>query len=138
MRLNDPKYAQSMPLQIVGYLHTLGDGVFFLALAFYSLVHFPRSGDEADEPRLWERPLIYRSSGIVILLSMFAIGGYTVLLPAAWKQWLNDCNFLFWMESVVVWAFAAAWSTKGRAIFAEIGIELLAVPMEMFKNRHPH
>lgn len=48
---------------------------------------------------------------------------------------LNQWNFLFWMESIAVWAFAAAWLTKGRAIFAEIGVELLSIPTRTLKRR---
>lgn len=129
---SDPLFQKS----IVGYLHTFSGGVFFLTLAFYSLVHFPRSGNEIEEPHLWERRLIYRTSGIVILLSMLAMGSYMILIPFAWKSLLNQWNFLFWMESIAVWAFAAAWLTKGRAIFAEIGVELLSIPTRMLK-RHP-
>lgn len=70
----------------------------------------------------------------MILLSMLAMGSYMVLIPTAWKDLLNRWNFLFWMEGVAVWAFAAAWLTKGRAIFAEIGIELLSIPTRMLKR----
>lgn len=130
-----PLDAGSDPLlqkSIVGYLHTFSGGVFFLTLAFYSLYHFPRSTrDPAEgEPHPWERNFIYRSSGIVILLSMAAMGGYLFLIPVSLKQQLNDYNFLFWMEWIAVWAFASAWLTKGRVIAAEIAVDLLSIPRE--------
>jgi len=56
-----------------------------------------------------------------------------VLIPVAWKQWLNAWNFLVWMECVAVWAFAAAWLTKGHVIFAEIGVELLSIAIRIIK-----
>ncbi len=46
-------------------------------------------------------------------------GAYLLLLPAAWKVFFNRYNFLLWMEWIAVWAFAAAWLTKGHAILAE-------------------
>lgn len=138
-----PLDANSDPLlqkSIVGYIHSLSGGVFFLTLAFYSLFHFPRSTFDPieDEPHGWERNFIYRTSGIVILLSMFAMGGYLFLLPTDWKQILNDWNFLFWMEWIAVWSFAAAWLTKGRVIVAEIAVDLLAIPREAIAARHAH
>ncbi len=39
------------------------------------------------------------------------------------------------MEWIAVWAFAAAWLTKGRAIFAEIAVDLLALPGEILRKR---
>ncbi|QDV26531.1 hypothetical protein Q31a_49050 [Aureliella helgolandensis] len=130
---SDPLFQKS----ISGYLHTLSGGAFFLTLAFYSLYHFPRSttASEEGEPHPWERNFIYRSSGVVILLSMMAMGTYLIIVPAQWKQWLNGYNFLFWMEWIAVWAFAAAWLTKGRVILAEIAVELFSIPREVLAQR---
>ncbi len=128
-----PLDANSDPLlqkSLAGYLHTLSGGVFFSTLAFYSLYHFPRStatGPEV-EPHAWERNFIYRSTGIVIVLSMLAMGVYLFLLTSFWKQRANNFHFLFWMEWIAVWAFAAAWLTKGRVIMAEIAVGLFSIP----------
>ncbi len=121
---------------ILGYLHTVSGGVFFLTLAFYSLYHFPSSGAETREsaPHEAERNFIYRTSGIVILISMIAMGTYLFLLPPGWKRLCNDYNFLFWMEWIAVWSFAAAWLTKGRAILAEIAVNLMALPGQFLRN----
>ena len=110
---SDPLYQRS----VLGYLHTVSGGAFFLTLAFYSLYHFPSSKAEKHEvaPHEAQRNLVYRTSGVVILLCMAAMGAYLFLLSAGTKRRFNDYNFLFWMEWVAVWAFAAAWLTKGRA-----------------------
>lgn len=129
---SDPLYQRSL----VGYLHSFSGGVFFLTLAFYSLYHFPsrKDADQEYAPHEAERNFVYRTSGVVILLSMAAMGGYLLLIPNDWKRALNDYNFLFWGEWVAVWAFAAAWLTKGRAILAEIGVELLALPSHLLRR----
>jgi hypothetical protein len=136
-----PLDANSDPLvqkSLVGYLHSFSGGVFFLTLAFYSLYHFPTSNAEKREvaPHEAERNFVYRTSGVVILLSMAAMGAYLFLLPPRVKGRCNDYNFLFWMEWVAVWAFAAAWLTKGRAILAEIAVDLLALPTELLRKHH--
>ncbi len=129
---SDPLYQKS----VVGYLHTISGGVFFLTLAFYSLYHFPSSKDENREiaPHEAERNFVYRTSGVVILISMLAMGGYLFLMQAEWKRICNQYNFLFWMEWVAVWAFAAAWLTKGRAIFTDIAIDLMALPSQLLRK----
>ncbi len=111
-------------------------------LTIYSLYHFPirssRSDGEASievENHPLERNLVYITSGLVILFSLIAMGIYLLLIPATWKQFLNDYNFLFWMEWVAVWAFASAWLTKGRVIFAEIAIDLMSIPTERLMER---
>ncbi|MEO8269754.1 MAG: hypothetical protein ABI557_08540, partial [Aureliella sp.] len=126
-----PLDANSDPLRqssVTGYIHTFSGGAFFFTLAFYSLVHFPKTQrcEEEQETHAWERNFVYRTSGIVILLAMLAMGGYLIVIPETGKMLLNKYNFLFWMEWIAVWSFAAAWMTKGRVIMAEIAVELLS------------
>ncbi|MHC5540447.1 hypothetical protein ACYOEI_19675 [Singulisphaera rosea] len=130
---SDPLHQRS----VVGYLHTVSGGVFFLTLAFYSLYHFPSSKAETCEPapHEGERNFVYRTSGVVILLSLVGMGTYLFLLPAEWQRRLNDYHFLFWGEWVAVWAFAAAWLTKGRAIFADIAVDLMALPSQILRKQ---
>nr|WP_235909034.1 DUF998 domain-containing protein [Roseiconus nitratireducens] len=130
---SDPLYQKSL----TGYVHTFSGGVFFATLAMYSLFHFPsskRSSREGERHQA-ERDLVYRTSGIVIVLSMVAMSAYLFVLSPDWKRWLNGYHFLFWMEWIAVWAFAAAWLTKGRTIIAEIGVDLLTIPRDMLSKR---
>ena len=130
---SDPLHQRS----VLGYLHTASGGIFFLTLAFYSLYHFPNSKGEKREiaPHEAQRNFVYRTSGIVILISMAAMGAYLFLAPPEAKRRLNDYHFLFWGEWVAVWAFAAAWLTKGRAILAEIAVDLLALPGQLLQKQ---
>ncbi len=121
---------------LTGYLHTCSGGVFFLTLAFYSLYHFPRDSQREKEPHLRERRWIYRLSGVIILMSLTMMGGYLLLLSGDWKRTLNDYNFLFWMEWIAVWSFAAAWLAKGRAIIADIAVDLLAYSSELLLKQN--
>jgi hypothetical protein len=135
-----PLDANSDPLHqssLTGYLHTISGGAFFLTLAFYSLYHFPSSSEVKREiaPHEAQRNFVYRTSGGVILLSMMAMGIYLFILPDRWVHLFNDYNFLFWMEWIAVWSFAAAWLTKGRAIFTDIAVDLIAFPSELLKKR---
>ncbi len=83
------------------------------------------------EPHLRERSFIYRSSGLVILCCMTAMGGYLFLLSADWNESSNKDNFLFWMEWIAVWSFADVWSAKGRAIVADIAIEVMVCASQL-------
>ena len=122
---------------LVGFLHTASGGAFFLAFAFYSLYHFPTSKDKVEEPEPHEqqRNLVYRASGVVILLSMLAMGAYLFLIPENWQQFCNRYNVLFWLEWVALWAFAGAWLTKGRVIIADVAIDLMAITQEQLMGK---
>lgn len=126
---SDPLHQRS----ITGYLHSASGGVFFLTLAFYSLYHFPTRDDARHEaaPHESHRNFVYRASGVVILMSLAAMGAYLFLIPPTWKRWCDAYHFLFWGEWVAVWAFAAAWLTKGRAILADIAVDLLSLPGQL-------
>lgn len=128
---SDPLYQRSL----VGYVHTFSGGVFFLTLAFYSLYHFPRDTAIDAEPHVRERNFIYRVSGLVILAAMLMMGLYLMWLPTEWKEKANHYNFLFWMEWIAVWAFAAAWLAKGRTILTEIGFDVLAISSQLLLDR---
>src|SRR4051794_19845568 len=134
-----PLDANSDPLHqrsVLGYLHSISGGIFFLTLALYSLYHFPSTRAKKHEaaPHEAQRNFVYRASGAVIVLSMMATGGYLFLMPEGLKLLFNGYNFLFWMEWVAVWSFAAAWLTKGRAIFADIAVDLLALPGQLLRK----
>ncbi len=126
----DPFHQRS----VLGALHTVSGGLFFLTLAFYSLYHFPRRSREIA-PHEAQRRLIYRTSGIVILLSLAGMGTFLFLLPPETRARLNAYHLIFWGEWIAVWAFAAAWLTKGRAMLAEIAVDLLAVPSQLLQKR---
>lgn len=130
---SDPLHQRS----IVGFLHTVCGGGFFLVLAVYALLHFPRDKASAQvrEPHQPQRNLVYRTCGIVILLSMFAMGCYLLLFPPDWKRFCNRYHLLFWLESIAVWAFAAAWLTKGRVIVAELAIDFMALTQQKLLHR---
>ncbi|MBX3449714.1 MAG: DUF998 domain-containing protein [Planctomycetaceae bacterium] len=125
----DPDSDPMVQSSISGYIHMFGGGLFFLTLSLYSLFYFPnsRKSEFEQQPHEAQRDLVYRLSGLVILLSMSAMGVYLFLLPAEWKLIWNRYNLLFWLEWVALWSFAAAWLTKGQLIFADIAIDLLAI-----------
>ena len=106
---------------IAGFLHSVFGAGFFLTLAVYSLVHFPRSSQLlAVTSRSGQRDAIYRATGLTILGSMILMGFQLFLAPADWKAFLNKWNFIFWMEWITIWAFSLAWLTKGHAILARL------------------
>lgn len=119
-----------------GNLHSVFGAALFLTLAFYSLVRFPshQRRERETAPHEMERNLIYWGSGVVILASLAAMGVY-VALPGNLKSIFNRYHFMFWMEWVALWAFAAAWLTKGRAIFTDLAVSALAIPTEFVRRR---
>ncbi len=125
-----PLDANSDPLDqhsIAGYLHSVFGTVFFLAIAMYSVYHFPRNEPEDYCPDGFvPRNLLFRFTGVVILACLGLMGTYLFLLEGEDRAYATRLNILFWLESAAIWAFAVAWLVKGR-IFAVLteGVEFL-------------
>lgn len=122
----DPHSDPLLQRSWVGYAHTMCGGVFFLTLAFYSLVHFPRSNTPLGDENDLVRNSVYRASGIVILFSLLVMSAYLFLLSPSQRAHLDEYHILLWGEWVAVWAFSAAWLTKGRALVADLAVGAVA------------
>jgi len=101
---------------ITGPLHLGSAALFFLALAYFCLVLFPMGGT----PRSAEH-LIYRICGGVLLAAILAATLYATLPTLAP---LRAFNFIFWVETAGVLAFAIAWLTKGKMLTRPLGMAL--------------
>lgn len=126
---------------IAGHLHTVAGGTFFITLAVYPLFHFPQrksllltnADEQPSEIDRIARNAVYYLSGFTILAALGAMGAHFFLLSQHWYTMLNSYGFTFWMEWIAVWAFSAAWLTKGRAIVADIA-EPLAKLQQMVRR----
>lgn len=129
----DPNSDPLLQRSIFGYLHTLSGGLFFLSLAIYSIFFFPATCDDQLEPfEITRCNYIFRLSGLVLLSSILAMGVYLFLLPSELRETLTDYKFLFWMEWIAVWSFAAAWLTKGRIL--SLGWEIVKKQRMIFRR----
>jgi hypothetical protein len=103
----------STPEKVVGVLHYACAVALFVVLAVFCLFLFTRAqGGRTGQKVLRDR--VYRSCGGVIIgcLVLCAISLWVV--PDRWRA-------LFWLESVMVWAFAISWLVRGgfRGILAD-------------------
>jgi len=138
-----------------GIVHGLAGAGFFLTMALYSLLHLPKSrhaighdglpnggaslpidreGEEVPEPHRFERHLLYRLSGVSILVAMLAMGVYFAL-PGGWKETADLYNALYVLESIAIWSYAGAWLLKGRFIVADLAVEVIAVAEQRVAKR---
>ncbi|GAA4527184.1 DUF998 domain-containing protein [Amycolatopsis samaneae] len=98
----------------LGVLHLVFASVFFLALAFFCLFLFTRSGSAEPTPRKVDRNRVYVACGVVILASL-ALIVVTSLVPVA-----ASLHPALWLETAAILAFGLAWLTKGEAILADV------------------
>jgi hypothetical protein len=94
------------PEKVVGVLHYLCAAGLFVILAVFCLFLFTRS-QGVKTPQKVLRNRIYRICGGVIVSCLVLCVLALWLAPDGWRA-------LFWLESVMVWAFALSWLVKGE------------------------
>jgi hypothetical protein len=97
------------------WVHFTSAAVFFLCLAVFCLVLFPKGDRRPDGGIDWKAPnnRVYLICGILLLASIGFLGAYA-LAPQGTKAVLARYNYIFWWETVGVVAFAVSWLTKGK------------------------
>ncbi len=115
-----PSAPESNPTQLeiyIGYLHVSCAFIFLLALSYFCIRLFPKSGDQpvTDKKRL--RNKIYRICGWSIILSLVFTGLY--FAPTPLQVILEPFHPIYLAEVVAFWAFGVAWLVKGRAIIKD-------------------
>jgi len=102
--------------EVIGTLHFISASLFFLTLAYFSLVLFTKTKPSVPPtPRKLQRNRVYRACGWIILACLAAIFLVGQLMSVPLKQ----VGIVFWLESVAVIAFGISWLTKGEAILAD-------------------
>ena len=104
---------------LVDTIHITSAVIFFLTLAYFALVLFPKtSPNRPMTKQKRKRNKIYRVSGIVILLCLLLLGAYKFYLDEKFVN-LQDYKPMFWLESLALFAFGFSWLTKGEVILSD-------------------
>ncbi|GLZ41393.1 DUF998 domain-containing protein [Actinokineospora sp. NBRC 105648] len=102
--------------RVVAALHIAFAAVFFLTLAFFSLVLFRKSDDPTPDRRKRQRNAVYLVCGIAILacLALMAVLGFFLDPQTA------HLRPALWLEAGAILAFGVSWLTKGEAILGDL------------------
>ena len=101
-------------LGIVGTLHNIVAGVFFLTLIYFSGFLFTKShSGTPPTPQKLRRNRIYRVSAVMMGLSL-AVALTLHFMPA-----FKPLHPLFWGETLATEAFGIAWFVKGEGILKD-------------------
>ena len=98
--------------QIVHFSSAAG---FFLVLSFFSIFLFTKSrGYRTPQKRI--RNKVYVTCGIVMLVCMALTGWYKLYLE---DTFISDYQPVFWLESLMIWAFGISWFVKGETLLRD-------------------
>lgn len=103
--------------RLIGTVHLVCAGVFFLTLAFFSYFLFTRT-DPTQPPtrRKTQRNVVYRVCGILIVVCLVL----SVLADNLFGSALVDAlHPAYWLETVAIVAFGVSWLVKGETILRD-------------------
>lgn len=106
--------AETGPNDSTGLIHFISAAVFFLSLAAISLFLFTKKGVNPTSRKM-TRNIIYVICGLVIIICLIAIWIYFNLI----NNNKEECNFVFWAETVALIAFGISWLTKGGTLYPD-------------------
>lgn len=97
--------------RLAASLHFAGAGLFFGALAVFSLVLFTRGDLEAPEKRASNK--VHRSCGWTIIAALVLMAALKITGAPAW---LASVQPIFWLEMLASFSFATSWMVKGDSL----------------------
>ena len=112
-----PDFAPTDQQKLIGIVHVISAFIFLLALSYFCLMLFPKSGDATPTPAKLKRNRIYRVTGIIIILCLAFVGFY--FIPTPFQALIKPYHPVYFAELISFWAFGAAWVVKGEAILGD-------------------
>jgi len=106
------------PANIAGYIHATSAALFFLTLSYFSLHLFTKTDNATPSPRQKLRKKIYKTCGLIMLICMGIVIIYFAL-PESAKESLSAYKPIFFLETIMIFAFGISWFTKGKGILAD-------------------
>ena len=88
-----------------------------MTLTYFSLFLFTKSKPKPTA-RKKQRNIVYRVCGFIMLGSVIAIVVY-FFLPSDLKIKLEALHYVFWFETIALWAFGTSWLVKGEFLLKD-------------------
>ncbi len=104
----DPNAARSFQ----GYVHFAAAGSFLLAIALLAYLKFARSKTHRRFYK-WMGGTIFVVLILIVLIMISGVG----------EKW--EWPWLFWLETIAVWAFGASWLVKGKLLEDQYGAKIM-------------
>lgn len=98
---------------IVGGIHLIFAFLFFITLAFMSIINFRRT-HEINVYGKQKEHKIYKISGITMLVCLVFIVIYGIFFEHLKIEWLRRLKPIFTLETIALIAFGISWLTKGK------------------------
>lgn len=113
----EPLVYSALSYECAGLLHQMSAVLFFGALAIFCSSNFRRGEkNTADDKKEND---FYKWCGRVLFACIVALGAIAVIISNEntkhFAVLLDDANVIFWVETIGLFTFAAAWLRKGDA-----------------------
>ena len=105
--------------KMIGTIHLIFAAAFFSVLIYFCFALFTKTKQAGSESaKKLQRNRVYRFCGTVMAVCILAIVLFKVL-PGSVLGPIKTAPYVFWFESIAVFAFGFSWLVKGEAILAD-------------------
>jgi len=114
-----PDGATEAGILLVGAVHEVFAGLFFLTLIYFCLFLFTKTDPHVPATkRKLQRNQVYRVCGYTMSECILLIAIY-ILLPQNIASLFTAYKPVYWLEALAILAFGVSWFTKGEAILKD-------------------
>ncbi|MEZ4778192.1 MAG: hypothetical protein R2786_02280 [Flavobacteriaceae bacterium] len=110
--------------ELFGVFHLISALLFFVVLIIFSLHLFIEKADPENDNKLTlnqkRRNIVFRLCGYTMIASILAIGTYFIFFENEDCLTSQKIDFVFWMETLALWAFGTSWIVKGQLFWKDI------------------
>jgi len=106
----------------ISRLHFVFAAGFFLTLIYFSLCLFTRGSPDNKTEQKILRNKIYKTCAAIMFICIVTIG----IIKLDWiekypelKSWLENYDYVFWLESLALWTFGISWFVKAETVFKD-------------------
>ena len=102
---------------VISTIHFVSAALFFIVLSYFSICLFTIKKEQPTERKLL-RNKFYRTFGYGMLLCLVLIALYAFCLKDKCPD-LQECDPIFWLETLALWLFGISWLIKGETILTD-------------------
>lgn len=99
-------------------IHLISAALLFITLAYFSICLFTKSHGQITKMKI-KRNSLYRTCGFIMLSCIALIGVIALLNHFGIWLGLKKLHYIFWLESIALWAFGISWLVKGRTFLKD-------------------
>lgn len=105
--------------ELFGTFHLVSALLFFVVLIIFSLYLFIEKGEKVSKTQK-KRNTLFKICGYTMIVCIISIAIYFLIFKNSDCEIKQGHDFVFWMETLALWAFGTSWIVKGQLFWKDV------------------